>query len=100
MEDINSLTLEQKIDIILKTVVQMSDELKTVKADVNKLKQENEQLITEVNTLHKQINILESYSRQNYIVFFAINEEENEDQVKLESTFIDIIKTKMLIPIE
>ncbi|KAG5876021.1 hypothetical protein JTB14_009810 [Gonioctena quinquepunctata] len=100
MEDINSLTLEQKIDIILKTVVQMSDELKTVKADVNKLKQENEQLITEVNTLHKQINVLESYSRQNYIVFFGINEEENEDQLKLESTVMDIIKTKMLIPIE
>ncbi|KAG5874635.1 hypothetical protein JTB14_010700 [Gonioctena quinquepunctata] len=78
----------------------MSDELKTVKADVNKLKQENEQLITEVNTLHKQINVLESYSRQNYIVFFGINEEENEDQVKLESTVMDIIKTKMLIPIE
>ncbi|KAG5861024.1 hypothetical protein JTB14_010628 [Gonioctena quinquepunctata] len=78
----------------------MSDELKTVKADVNKLKQENEQLITEVNTLHKRINVLESYSRQNYIVFFGINEEENEDQVKLESTVIDIIKTKMLIPIE
>ncbi|KAG5887731.1 hypothetical protein JTB14_035081 [Gonioctena quinquepunctata] len=100
MEDINSLTLEQKTDIILKTVVQMSDELKTVKADVNKLKQENEQLITEVNILHKQINVLESYSRQNHIVFFGINEEENEDQVKLESTVIDIIKTKMLIPIE
>ncbi|KAG5880031.1 hypothetical protein JTB14_034840 [Gonioctena quinquepunctata] len=100
MEDINSLNLEQKIDIILKTVVQTSDELKTVKADVNKLKQENEQLITEVNTLHKQINVLESYSRQNYIVFSGISEEENEDQVKLESTVIDIIKTKMLIPIE
>ncbi|KAG5897385.1 hypothetical protein JTB14_022092 [Gonioctena quinquepunctata] len=78
----------------------MSDEVKIVKADVNKLKQENEQLITEMNTLHKQINVLESYSRQNYIVFFGINEEENEDQVKLESTVIDIIKTKMLIPKE
>ncbi|KAG5861500.1 hypothetical protein JTB14_021377 [Gonioctena quinquepunctata] len=100
MEDMNSLTLEQEIDILSKTVVQMSDELKTVRADVDELEQENEQLITKVNTLHKQIIVLESYSSQNYILFFGINEEGNEDQVKLESTVISIIQTKMLIPIE
>lgn len=100
MEEMNSLSLEQKVDMILKTVMQMSGELKTVNADVNKLKQENEQLKVEINTLHKQINTLESYSKQNYLVFYGIDEEENEDPITIENAVCNIIKTKMLIPIK
>lgn len=86
------LTLEQKVDMILKTVIKTSVDMEQMSIKVNKLEDENKQLKIKINRLENQINTFDSQNRTNYLVFYGIIEDENEKYLDLEKKVVNIIK--------
>lgn len=68
------LSLEQKVDLILKTVVKINTE-------VTELRNENKQLKEKIVKMEKTIDYLESQIIQNELFFYGITAEETEEEV-------------------
>lgn len=89
--DLDSLSMEEKVNIILKTVVKTNGDLNSLKESVQELKEENRQLKTKVDDLENKISTLETQNKENYLIFYGVAEMDNEDSNKLEEKILDII---------
>lgn len=99
LNDIESLSLDEKVSLILKTVIKTNADVSQLHTSVEELKTENKNLKLKIETLEHKINIMESQNRQNCLVFYGIKEDENEDQDKLETKISDICQNKLKINI-
>lgn len=71
---IDQLSLEEKVDLILKTVVKTSSE-------VTELKNENKHLKDKITKMERNMDYLESQLMQNEIFFYGITNDETELEV-------------------
>lgn len=97
--DYSSLSLDEKVNLILNTVTKTSCDLAKLTSSVDDLRNENQKLQSKINILEKQINTLETQSKQNYLIFYGIREDPEENQQVLEEKVINIISNKMNINI-
>ncbi|KAJ8944238.1 hypothetical protein NQ314_009515 [Rhamnusium bicolor] len=93
--DVESLSMEEKVNIILKTVIKTSVDLNSLTDSVNELKVENKQLKTKINDLENKINTLEYQNKENYLIFYGIMEMDNETTNNLEEQILEIILEKV-----
>lgn len=93
------LSLEDKVDLILKTVTKTDNDLRLLTDKVDSLQLENNELKVKVSKLEDKLNLIEKETKQNSLVFYGVNEQEQESEPQIEELIINLTKSKMNVNI-
>lgn len=95
-----SMPLEEKVNMILSTVVKTEIDISAIKTNLEMIKNENIQLKQKISEMENKMHYLESLCNQNTMVFYNVPETTVENNIQCEEKIIYAINSNMNVAVE